>query len=80
MCGKRHCNVLEMMYNLRIEYEKATAVQGFLTDEDQFVDRYDAAQMAYRNGQILPDSDLLEKMNADPDMLNAYQLFSEDVW
>ena len=20
MCGKRHCNVLEMMYNLRIEY------------------------------------------------------------
>lgn len=80
MCGKRHCNVLEMMYNLRIEYDKLSATQGFLTDEDQFVDRYDAAQMAYRNGQILPDSDLLEKMNADPDMLNAYQLFSEDVW
>ena len=80
MCGKRHCNVLEMMYNLRIEYDKLSATQGFLTDEDQFVDRYDAAQMAYRNGQILPDSDLLEKMNADPDMLNAYQLFSEEVW
>lgn len=80
MCGKRHCNVLEMMYNLRIEYEKATVVQGFLTEDDQFVDRYDAAQMAYRSKQILPDSDLLEKMNADPDMLNAYQLFSEDVW
>ena len=80
MCGKRHCNVLEMMYNLRIEYDKLSATQGFLTDEDQFVDRYDAAQMAYRNGQILPDSDLLEKMDADPDMLNAYQLFSEDVW
>ena len=80
MCGKRHCNVLEMMYNLRIEYDKLSATQGFLTDEDQFIDRYDAAQMAYRNGQILPDSDLLEKMNADPDMLNAYQLFSEDVW
>lgn len=80
MCGKRHCNVLEMMYKLRIEYEKATAVQGFLTEDNQFVDRYDAAQMAYRSKQILPDSDLLEKMNADPDMLNAYQLFSEDVW
>ena len=80
MCGKRHCNVLEMMYNLRIEYDKLSATQGFLTDEDQFIDRYDAAQMAYRNGQILPDSDLLEKMDADPDMLNAYQLFSEDVW
>ena len=32
------------------------------------------------NGKILPDSDLLEKMNVDPDMLNAYQLFSENVW
>ena len=29
MCGKRHCNVLEMMYKLGIEYEKKSAVQGF---------------------------------------------------
>ena len=50
MCGKRHCNVLELMYHLRIEYEKATAVQGVLADEDQFGD------MRYWSGEKdIPD-------------------------
>ena len=79
-CGKRHCNILEMMYNHRIEYERATAVQGFLTDEDQFLDRYDAAIAAFCANQILPESDLYEKMHSDPELLYAYQLYSEDVW
>lgn len=80
MCGKRHCNVLEMMYKLRIEYEKATAVQGFLTEDDQFVDRYDAARMAYYSGQLSPDTELWQKMAKDEDMIYGHPLFSEDVW
>ena len=52
MCGKRHCDVLEIMHLLKINYERSTAVQGFLTDEDQFVDRYDAARMAFFSGQL----------------------------
>ena len=80
MCGKRHCDVLEMMYKLGIEYEKLSATQGFLTDDDQFVDRYDAAQMAFRSGQMLKDTDIYKKMCEDQEHINAYPLFSEDVW
>lgn len=80
MCGKRHCNVLEMMYNLRIEYEKATAVQGFLTEDDQFLDRYDAALAAYYSGQLSPDTELWQKMASEETSMNAHPLFSEDVW
>ena len=32
MCGKRHCNVLELMYKHGLDYHRAGAVQGFLTD------------------------------------------------
>ena len=59
---------------------KVGAIQGFLTDDDQFVDRYDAAQMAFRSGQMLKDSDIYKKMSEDQEHINAYPLFSEDVW
>ena len=80
MCGKRHCNVLEMMFKLRIEYDKATAVQGFLTDEDQFLDRYDSALAAFQSGQLSPDTDLWKKMASEELSMNAHLLFSEDLW
>ena len=80
MCGKRHCNVLELMYKHGLDYHKVGAIQGFLTDDDQFVDRYDAAQMAFRSGQMLKDSDIYKKMSEDNEHINAYPLFSEDLW
>ena len=79
MCGKRHCNVLEMMYKLGIEYEKKTAVQGFLTDEDQFLDRYDAARMAYYSGQLSSETEVWKKI-ASSDEIYAIALYSEDLW
>ena len=79
MCGKRHCNVLEMMYKLGIEYEKKSAVQGFLTDEDQFLDRYDAARMAYYSGQLNPETDTWKKI-ASSEEIYAIALYSEDLW
>lgn len=80
MCGKRHCNVLEVMHKLGIEYEKVSSVQGFLTDEDQFVDRYDAARMAYASGQLSSTTELYQKMRKDADEIYAHPLFSEDLW
>ena len=80
MCGKRHCNVLELMYKHGLDYHRVGAIQGFLTDDDQFVDRYDAAQMAFRSGQMLKDSDIYKKMSEDQEHINAYPLFSEDLW
>ena len=80
MCGKRHCDVLEIMHLLKINYERSTAVQGFLTDEDQFVDRYDAALAAYYSGQLSPDTELWQKMASEETSMNAHELYSEDLW
>ena len=80
MCGKRHCNVFELMYKHGIDYHKVGTVQGFLTDDDQFVDRYDAAHMAYLSGQLSPETELWKKMKADEELLYAHALYSEDLW
>lgn len=74
MCGKRHCDVLEKMYNMHIEYDKQTATQGFLTDNDIFVDRYEAFEIARAADQLLPEAKEEYK-----DKITT-QLFSEDVW
>jgi hypothetical protein len=60
-----------MMYNYHIEYERASAVQGFLTEDDQFVDRYDAYVMAVESGQLL---------EAMPNSLKCKELYSEDIF
>ena len=80
MCGKRHCNVLELMYKHGLDYHKVGAIQGFLTDDDQFVDRYDAARMAFFSGQLPKNTELWQKMAKDNRLQNAYPLYSEDLW
>ena len=74
MCGKRHCDVLEKIYNMHIEYDKQTAAQGFLTDNDTFVDRYEAFEIARAADQLLPEA----KEEYKDKIIT--QLFSEDVW
>ena len=74
MCDKRHCNILEKMYNMHIEYDKQTVIQGFLTDNDTFVDRYEAFEIACAAGQLLPEA----KEEYKDKIIT--QLFSEDVW
>lgn len=67
MTAKRHCDIYEKMYNLGIKYDKKTQVQGFITDTNLFLDRYNAFQFAKENGQIVSEDDYCE-------------LFSEDLW
>ena len=66
LCAKRHADILEYMFNHHIEYDKNTAVQGFMTNEDRFVDRYEAAIIAFTASQI------------DDKSINI--LYSEDIW
>lgn len=66
MCGKRHADVFETMFHQKIEYDKKTHVQGFLTSTDRFVDRYEAAEIALAAKQITNS--------------NIHILYSEDVW
>ena len=65
MCGKRHCDIFEKMHSLNISYDKTTAIQGFLTSAGRFVDRHEAATIAFASGQIK------ERVN---------YLYSEDIW
>ena len=84
VCGKRHCDCFEWMFNHRIEYDKNTHEQGFITDGNRFVDRYEAAEIAWDARQILEESDIYQKMYDDywdnAELTKAYQLFSEDLW
>lgn len=69
VCGKRHCDCFEWMFKHKVEYDKETHVQGFLTNQHQFVDRYEAMYMAMDYGQLEYD----ENKEGKP-------LFSEDLW
>ncbi len=68
VCGKRHCDCFEWMFKHQVNYDKETCVQGFLTNTNQFVDRYSAMYLAH--DQLL---------NPD-DYKPGKPLFSEDVW
>lgn len=78
MCGKRHADILQTMFSLGIKYNRTTHIQGFLTDENQFVDRYDAFDIALESEQILPE--VLEEYQEKYSSLRGIALFSEDIW
>ena len=82
--GHRHCNCFEAIWNSKIDYDKKTCEQGFMTSRGRFVDRYEAAEIAWRVRQVLEESDVYQKMYDDywenGELTKAYQLFSEDLW
>lgn len=72
LCGWRHGNIIAQMettMGLRtvVNGEKSVGKyeQGFLTSDNRFVGRKEAAELAFRSGQIKE--------------MKTY-LFSEDVW
>ena len=54
VCGRRHHNCFTILFNMFNEddYSKKNTTQGFLTNTDLFVDRKEAAQIAFEAGQI----------------------------
>lgn len=67
MTGLRHADIFEKMFKHKIKYDKNKAIQGFITDKNQFLDRYEAKKEAENNNQIIEKTNLVE-------------LFSEDIW
>ena len=65
ICGKRHCDCFEMMFNHQFIHDRNSEVQGFMTDTNQFIDRYKAAEIAYNAQQISQPLTIL---------------YSEDIW
>ena len=68
ICGKRHANCLEEAFDMGYEWDKEKLIQGFLTDDNRFLDRYDAKIEARKCRQLVEDND------------NFRELFSEDIW
>jgi len=67
VCGHRHhnCFTIKAMLQGLGEREYKEEAQGFLTNKNRFVDRFEAAKIAYLSGQIQKE---------------VYKLYSEDVW
>lgn len=66
--GHRHPDILEKMFGMRVLYDKTTAVQGFLTDDNRFLNRYEAKEYAIKCGQLTPEE------------IKYAELYSEDLW
>lgn len=52
LSAENHAKIFLAMKMNNISYNKNTAIQGFLTSEGNFVDRYEAAKIALNAGQI----------------------------
>ena len=65
VCGRRHHNALMTLLEFAKEPKGEKVKQGFLTNQDRFVTRKEAAQLAYKCGQISKEQKTL---------------FSEDLW
>ncbi len=68
VCGERHSDCFEWMFTHRVEYDKQTHEQGFLTESNQFIDRYSAMYLAH--------DQLLNPEDYKP----GSPLYSEDLW
>lgn len=65
ICGYRHSDCMHTYYKLTYKRTTQEDIQGFLTSKNRFVDRAEAADIAYKAGQIKDIADCL---------------ISEDVW
>ena len=72
ICGHRHAHCISIMNALtgkkHGDFEKQP-VQGFITNQNEFVNRYSAMKIAKAANQILPES-----------QNSSSQLFSEDIY
>lgn len=65
VCGRRHHDCFGIICSTGFEFKKYKHIQGFITTNNLFVDRKEAAKIAFEAGQ----TDTLKK-----------SLFSEDLY
>ena len=66
ICGRRHADCFEQLYK-HWKYDRNKVKQGFYTDKGNFLDRYEAMELALKNGQLAQPTEFKE-------------LWSEDLW
>lgn len=52
LCGRRHHNILNSIYQILTHQMPGDETQGFITNLDRFVDRKEAGKIAFESGQI----------------------------
>ena len=62
-----HENIYNTLLSLGISLQEAEVIEGFMTDEDQFVNRHEATFVAKRCNQV-------------PSYFDSFYLDSEDIW
>jgi len=76
ICGRRHANCFflkaALRDSLREKIKHVTPKQGFVTSENRFVDRFDAARIAKAANQV--------KAGAGEPLQLGDELVSEDLW
>ena len=63
VCGRRHSDCFETLHFFKIKASDYDTVQGFLTSDDRFVDRNEAAVIALDSGQIESEKPVLYSEN-----------------
>lgn len=66
VCGRRHHNIIQAVYQLSGIKAQANAIQGFLTSEDRFLTREEAIKLAVIREQLIGSA--------------KQQLYSEDLY
>ena len=64
--GLRHADCYEKIHNMKIDYDHNQVQEGFMTEDNQFLDRIKAKKVALHWGQIEEDG--------------CPALYSEDIW
>ena len=64
----RHHTIIHAMYAEGINCNRSEAIQGFILDDDTFIERIPAAILALENGQCKDD------------LIAPPKLYSEDLW
>jgi hypothetical protein len=67
VCGRRHHNCIFTYYKLTGKTTGKNHFQGFMTNEDRFVDRKEALQIATKADQLIGEAEFS-------------QLYSEDLY
>lgn len=67
LTAKRHADIYELLFRYQIPYNPQTLIEGFVTSNNQFIDRRDAVYEAIDASQLPIDFD-------------GRFLYSEDLW
>ena len=70
VCAERHCDCYEWLFTRRVNYDHSTCIEGFFTEDNQFVDRCEAMIMALECGQV----------ESKDGYMAGQPLYSEDLW